>query len=137
LHDIPSPPSSFLSYLIKPYSSEGKKWDMWCQWPWPQQRHESTTSQLVVGHADPAFRDLGENAMKEIIGAPKEGRPLLRKTKNDASKALGERTKKQRDTPGALPVGYKEHEEQPLSEMSHTHRNFFGFVAPIRSATTS
>jgi hypothetical protein len=61
---------------------------------------------------------------------PTKGRSLSRKTKNDASKALGERTKKQHDTPGDLQVGYKEHEEQPLSEMSHTHRDFFGFVTP-------
>jgi hypothetical protein len=52
-----------------------------------------------------------------------------RKTKNDASKTLGERTKKQCDTPRALQDGYKEHEEEPLSEMSHTHWNIFGFVA--------
>jgi hypothetical protein len=50
--------------------------------------------------------------------------------KNDASKTLGERAKKQHDTPGALQVGHKEHMEQPLCEMSHTHRDFFGFVAP-------
>jgi hypothetical protein len=27
------------------------------------------TSRLVVGHADPTFRDLGENATCQIIGA--------------------------------------------------------------------
>jgi hypothetical protein len=26
--------------------------------------------------------------------------------------------------------GYMEHKEQHLSEMSHTHRDFFGFVPP-------
>jgi hypothetical protein len=34
------------------------------------------------------------------------------------------------DTPRALQVGYRKHIQQPLSEMSHTHRDFFGFVAP-------
>jgi hypothetical protein len=75
---------------------------------------------------------------------PTEERPPTKKDKNDASKALGEWTKKQRDTPGALQVGYKKqrdtpgalqvgykkHEEQPLSVMIHTYRDFFGFVAP-------
>jgi hypothetical protein len=61
---------------------------------------------------------------------PTEERPPIKKDKNDASKVLGEWTKKQRDTLGALQVGYKKHEEQPLSVMSHTYRDFFGFVAP-------
>jgi hypothetical protein len=61
--------------------------------------------------------------------SPTEERPPTKKEKNDASKALGERTKKQRDTPRALQVGYTKHEEQPLSVMSHTYRDFFGFVA--------
>jgi hypothetical protein len=34
--------------------------------------------------------------------------PVNRKMKNDAIKTLGERTKKQHDTPRALQVGYKE-----------------------------
>jgi hypothetical protein len=59
-----------------------------------------------------------------------EGRPLPRKMKHDASKTLGERTKKQRDTPRALQVEYRKHIQQPLSEISHAHRDFFGFVAP-------
>jgi hypothetical protein len=58
-----------------------------------------------------------------------EGRPLPRKMKHDTSKTLGERTKKQHDTPRALQVGYRKHIQQPLSEMSHAHRDFFGFVA--------
>jgi hypothetical protein len=37
--------------------------------------------------------------------------------------------RKKRDTPRALQVGYREHMQQPLSEMSHTHRDFFSFVA--------
>jgi hypothetical protein len=53
-----------------------------------------------------------------------------RKMKHAASMILGEQTKKQHDTPRALQVGYKEHKEQPLSGMSHSHRDFFGFVAP-------
>jgi hypothetical protein len=61
---------------------------------------------------------------------PTEGRPLSRKMKNDASKTLGKRTKKECDTPRALQVGYKKHMQQPLSEMSHTHMDFFCFVAP-------
>jgi hypothetical protein len=78
---------------------------------------------------------------------PTEGRPLQRKMKHDASKTLDEWTKKYCDTLRALQVGRKEHKEQLLSEMSHTHRDFFGFVAPpslemtqpppIRSATTA
>jgi hypothetical protein len=50
--------------------------------------------------------------------------------KHDTSKTLGEWTKKQCDTPRALQVGYSEHKQQPLSEMSYTHRAFFGFVPP-------
>jgi hypothetical protein len=49
--------------------------------------------------------------------------------KHDASKILGEWSKKQSGTPWALQVRHKEHEEQPLSKKSHTHRDFFGFVA--------
>jgi hypothetical protein len=56
--------------------------------------------------------------------------------KNDASKTLGEWTKKQHDTPGALQVGYKEHEEQPLSEMSYNHRDSFGFVPLLSDGRT-
>jgi hypothetical protein len=37
-------------------------------------------------------------------------------------------TKKQRDTPRVLQVGYRKHMQQPLSEMCYTHRDFFGFV---------
>jgi hypothetical protein len=61
---------------------------------------------------------------------PTEGRTLSRERKNDDSKTLGERPKKQHNTPRALQVGYRKHKEQPLSEMSHTHRDFFGFVPP-------
>jgi hypothetical protein len=61
---------------------------------------------------------------------PIEGRPLSRNMKHDASKTLGEQTMKQRDAPRALQVGYSEHRRQPLSEMSHTPRHFFGFVTP-------
>jgi hypothetical protein len=32
--------------------------------------------------------------------------------------------------PRVLQVGYMKHKQQPLSEMSHTHRDFFGFVPP-------
>jgi hypothetical protein len=60
---------------------------------------------------------------------PTEGRPLSRKTKHDASKTLDEWTKKQCDTPRALQAGYRKPMQQPLSETSHTHRDFFGFVA--------
>jgi hypothetical protein len=59
-----------------------------------------------------------------------EGITLSRKRKHDANKTLGEWIKKQCDNPRALQVGYKEHKEQPLSEMSHTHRDYFGFVPP-------
>jgi hypothetical protein len=61
---------------------------------------------------------------------PAEGRPLSRKTKNDASKTLGKRTKKKRDTPRALQVRYSKHKQQPLSGMRDTHKIFFGFVLP-------
>jgi hypothetical protein len=40
-------------------------------------------------------------------------------------------TKKQRDTPRVLQVGYRKHMQQPLSEMCYTHRDFFGFVTPL------
>jgi hypothetical protein len=59
-----------------------------------------------------------------------EGRPLSKKMKNDASKTLCKQTKKYRDTPRALQVGYRKHMQQPVSETSHTHRDFFGFAAP-------
>jgi hypothetical protein len=61
---------------------------------------------------------------------PIEGRPLLGKMKHDASNTLDEWTKKQRGTPRALQVGYRKHKQQPFSEMSHTHRDFFGFIPP-------
>jgi hypothetical protein len=38
-----------------------------------------------------------------------EGRNLSRNVKHDASKTLGERTKKERNTPRALQVGYMKH----------------------------
>jgi hypothetical protein len=63
LHAIFSPPSSFLSNTINPYSFDGKRWNLQRQWAWQQQGHESTTSQLVVGHVDIAFRDHGAKAM--------------------------------------------------------------------------
>jgi hypothetical protein len=50
--------------------------------------------------------------------------------KYDATKTLDEWTKKQNDTPRALQVGYRKHMKQPLSEMSHTHRDFFGSIPP-------
>jgi hypothetical protein len=55
--------------------------------------------------------------------------PINSKMKNDASKTLGEWTEKQHDTPRALQVGYRKRKQQPSSEMSHTPRYFFGFVA--------
>jgi hypothetical protein len=88
-------PHPFFVYLINPYPSKGERWDMWCQWPWTQQLHESTTSRLVVGHVDPAFRDLGVNATGQIIGATYRRKTHVKK-KHDASKTLGEWTKKQR-----------------------------------------
>jgi hypothetical protein len=48
------------------------------------------------------------------------------KRKNDASKTLDKRTKKQRETPRALQDGYSKYMQQPLSEMSHTHMDIFG-----------
>jgi hypothetical protein len=62
-----------------------------------------------------------------------EGRTLSRKRKDDASKTLDKYTKKQHDTPGTLQDGNSEHKQQPLSGMSHTHRDFFGFVPPPSS----
>jgi hypothetical protein len=61
---------------------------------------------------------------------PMEGRPLSRKVKHDASKTLGEQTKKQCDNPRALHDGYMKHKHQPLSKMGHTYMDFFGFVPP-------
>jgi hypothetical protein len=71
---ILAPSLGFLFYLINPYSSDDKSQNLQCQWP-QQQRLESTTSWLVVGHADLAFKELGENATSQIIGATTEGRP--------------------------------------------------------------
>jgi hypothetical protein len=52
---------------------------------------------------------------------PADGRPLSIKTKIDASKTLGKH----------MPIPtHREHMKQPMSETSHTHRDFFGFVAP-------
>jgi hypothetical protein len=90
LHAIPSPPSSFLSYVINPYSTDSKRQNLQHQWPWQQQHHESTTSRLVVGHVDPDLRDLGENATSKIIGATHRRKTQSRKMKNDASKTLDE-----------------------------------------------
>jgi hypothetical protein len=60
-----------------------------------------------------------------------EGRTLSREMKHDVSKTLDEWTmKKQHDTPRALQVGYRKHMQQPMSEMSYTHRDSFGFVPP-------
>jgi hypothetical protein len=55
-------PSLSFSYFVNPYSCDDKRWDSQCQWPWQQKRHESTTSRLVVGHADLAFTDHGAKA---------------------------------------------------------------------------
>jgi hypothetical protein len=65
----------------------------------------------------------------KLLVPPTEGRPLSRKTKHDYSKTLDVWTKKQHDNPRGLQVGYMKHMQQPLSEMSHTHGDFFGFVA--------
>jgi hypothetical protein len=59
-----------------------------------------------------------------------EGRPMSRQRKHDANNNLEAWTKKQHNIPGTLQVGYREHKEQPFSEMSHTHSDFFGFVPP-------
>jgi hypothetical protein len=50
------------TYLINPYSFDGKRCDLQHPWPWKQQCYESTTSQVVLGHADLAFRDDGATA---------------------------------------------------------------------------
>jgi hypothetical protein len=82
----------------------------------------------------------------EICNMPKKKDATHRRKTKWSSKTLGEWTKKKCDTHGALQVGYKEHVEQPLSEMSYTHWDSFGFVPlpsfgrtkppPTRSATT-
>jgi hypothetical protein len=41
-----------------------------------------------------------------------------------------ERTKKQHEMPRVPQVANSQHKQQPLSEMSHTHRDFFDFVPP-------
>jgi hypothetical protein len=89
---IPSPPSSFLSYFINPYSSAGKRWHLQRQWPW-QQLHESIASSFVVGHADLAFRDHGAKATCPPQNAKYGRKTHSRKTKHDASKTLDEWTK--------------------------------------------
>jgi hypothetical protein len=49
--------------------------------------------------------------------------------KQDASNTLDKWTKKKHNTPRALQVRYRKHKQQLLSEMSYTHRDFFGFIA--------
>jgi hypothetical protein len=44
---------------------------------------------------------------------------------------LYEQTKKQHEMPRVPQDGNSEHKQQPLSEMSHTHRDFFGLVPPF------
>jgi hypothetical protein len=66
--------------------------------------------------------------MSQIIGATHRRKTHVKK-KHDASKTLGEWTRKQRDTPKAWQVWYSKHKQQPMSETSHTHRDFFGFDA--------
>jgi hypothetical protein len=63
------------------------------------------TTMLGVHHlssscwdANPTFRDLGENATSQIIGVTHKRKTRSRKMKHDASKTLGEWTKKQHDT---------------------------------------
>jgi hypothetical protein len=90
----------------------------------------------VISHADLAFRDLGENGMSQIIGATHRWKTQLRKTKNDASKILDKWTKEKRDTPRAPQVGKRKHMQQPLTKMSHAHRDFFGFVPPSSFGST-
>jgi hypothetical protein len=53
-------PRIYFSYLVNPYSSNGKRQNLQC--------HESTTSRLVDAHEYLAFRDLDENALSQIIG---------------------------------------------------------------------
>jgi hypothetical protein len=38
--------------------------------------------------------------------------------------------------PRVLQFGNRKHMQQPLSEMSYTHRNFFGFVPPPSFGST-
>jgi hypothetical protein len=64
---------------MNPYSSNGKRRNLQHQWSWQQQRQESTISRLVVGHEYPAFRDLGENAMIQIIGATHKRKTPIKK----------------------------------------------------------
>jgi hypothetical protein len=123
-------PRPFFSYIIHPYSSNVKRQDSQCQRQWPQQRHESTTSRVVVGHANPSFRNLGENATDQFIGATHERNCHVKKEEVYASKTLGQCTKKQHETPRALQVGYRKCNWQPLSEMNHTYRDFLDFVPP-------
>jgi hypothetical protein len=69
--------------------------------------------------------------MSHVMGATHGRKTQSRKMKHDASNTLGGRTKKQRDTPRALQVGYRKHSEQPLSGKSHTRRDFFGFCSTV------
>jgi hypothetical protein len=71
-------PSSSL-YLINPYSFNGKRWNLQCQWPWRQQCHKSTISWVVVGHAYPAFRDLGATTTCQLKDAMNRRKTLARK----------------------------------------------------------
>jgi hypothetical protein len=62
LHAMLSPPVAFLfliqqSLLLRWQKTEAQP----RQCPWQRQREESTTSQVVVGHEDLAFRDWGAN----------------------------------------------------------------------------
>jgi hypothetical protein len=65
--------------------------------------------ELVVGHANLALETMVRMQQAKLLVPPTEGRPLSRKTKNDASKTMAKQTKKQRDTIRALQVGYRKH----------------------------
>jgi hypothetical protein len=69
---------------------------------------------------------------------PAEGR-CQEKPRVMLAKLWVNKLRKKHDTPRALQVGYRKHMQEPLSEMSHTHRDFFGFVAPpsVRRAQAS
>jgi hypothetical protein len=79
LHAILPPLLAFFFYLINPYSSNGKRRDLQHQRPWQQQYQKSTTSGVVVGHTYSTFRDHGENAMAQFIGATHRRKTHIKK----------------------------------------------------------
>jgi hypothetical protein len=67
--------------------------------------------------------------MQSMVGRT-PSRKRRRDTQREAKQALDEWTKKQHKAPRVQQVGYDERKQQPLSEISNTYKDFFGFSPP-------